>query len=261
MLAYLREIWRFRHIPMTQTAVDLKRGVRDMRLGPIWWILDPLLMMAVYYFLVVVIFHRGGPNYPVFLLAGLIPWQWFSGSLTACTASVKRNKGLVLQLKVPLFSLQLGTLFVNFVYMLLGLVVVLVFAGRIPGLELIYLIPLFVAEGLFTLGLGSILAIINVFVPDTQRFLPSVIRAWWYLSPVLYSGDRLLHSTHIPELAKQAYASNPFVTFMPAYREILLNGTIPNLTAVGVWIAVSAGMVFAGLLMLKNIQGRVVKFV
>jgi ABC-type polysaccharide/polyol phosphate export permease len=261
MIEYLKEIWRFRHIPATQVAVDLKRGVRDMRLGPIWWVLDPLMLMLVYYFVIQIIFHRGGPNYAVFLLAGLVPWYWFAQSLSRCTKSIRKNKGLVTKQKIPLFSLQLGSIMVNFVYMIFGLIIVILFAKRVPGLELIYLVPLFVAQGLFTLGLGSILAVINVFVPDMSQTLPVIIRLGRYLSPVLFSASRILDSPHVPDWAKQVYLLNPFATFLPKYRDILIKGHVPDLSVVGLWLIASAVLTIIGLFLMKSTEGRVLKFV
>lgn len=261
MIDYLKEIWRFRHVPITQAAVELKRGVRDTRLGPIWWVLDPILLMAVYYFVVQIIFDRGGPNYALFLLAGLVPYESFTKSMTACTASIKRNKGLVTQAKVPLFSLQIGTITTNLAYMGFGLAVVLVFGWRVPGVELIYLVPLVLAQALFTLAIGAIAAVVNVFIPDVQRLLPALIRAGRYVGPVLYSASRVLDSSSFPPLAKTLYQLNPFVTFLPGYRAILVDGVAPDLGAIGIWLCVSAVMAGMGLLMMKNMEGRVLKFV
>lgn len=260
MIEYLKELWQFRHIPMTQVAIDLKRGVREMRLGPIWWILDPLLLMLVYYFIVVIVFHRGSKNYPVFLLAGLIPWQWFSNSLSACTVSIRQSKGLVLQVKVPIFSLQLGALIVNLIYMLVGLVVVLVFARRFPGFELLYLVPVIIVQGAFTLGLGSLLAIVNVFAPDTHRLLPPLLRIWLYISPIMYEASTVLNSK-APSLFKQIYMINPFVPFLDAYHNILLTGTAPDLTGLIGWAFGSIALLLVGLTLTRKTQGRLLKFV
>lgn len=260
MIDYLKELWRYRHIPITQATIDLKRGVREMRLGPIWWILDPLLLMLVYYFIVVIVFHRGGPNYPVFLLAGLIPWQWFSNSLSACTNSIRQAKGLVLQVKVPIFSLQLGSLFVNLVYMLVGLIVVLAFARRMPGFEILYLIPVIIVQGMFTLGLGSLLAIVNVFAPDTHRFLSPLLRMWLYVSPIMYQTS-LVTDSHAPTIFKQIYMLNPFVSFLDVYHDVLLSGTVPNLGGLLGWTFGSAALLLVGLTMTKRTQGHLLKFV
>lgn len=260
MIEYLKELWRFRHIPMTQVAVELKRGVREMRLGPIWWLLDPLLLMAVYYFVFKVIFQRGGDNYAVFLLAGLIPWQWFSSSLTMCTGSIRLSRGLVLQVKVPIFSLQLGALFVNLVYMLLGLVVVLAFAQRFPGFELLYLVPVIAVQGIFTLGLGSLLAIANVYAPDTQRLLGPILRIGLYLSPIMYH-TAWVQQANLPELAKQIYMANPFVVFMDAYHSVLLSGNAPDLSGLQGWAAGSFLLLLLGMSMTQKMQGHLLKFV
>lgn len=260
MIDYLKELWLYRHIPITQAVVDLKRGVREMRLGPIWWILDPLLLMLVYYFIVVIIFKRGGPNYAVFLLSGLIPWQWFSTSLSSCTVSIRQAKGLVLQVKVPIFSLQLGSLLVNLVYMLVGLVVVLVFAHHVPGLELVYLIPVIAAQGAFTLGLGSLLAILNVFAADTQRFLSPLLRMWMYISPLMYDAS-LVQNSSAPSILKDLYMLNPFVPFLDAYHQILLHGQVPDLTGLIGWGCGSVALLIVGLTLTHRAQGHLLKFV
>jgi ABC-type polysaccharide/polyol phosphate export permease len=168
---------------------------------------------------------------------------------------------LVTKQKIPLFSLQLGAILINFIYMIFGIIIVLFFVWRLPGLELFYLIPLFVAQAVFTVGLGSILAVINVFVPDMSQILPFIIRLGRYMSPVLYAASRIVDSPHVPGWAKQLYLINPFAVFLPDYREILIKGAIPDLHAVGLWLLISMALLVIGLYMMKTMEGRVLKFV
>src|SRR5690625_7700054 len=88
MKLYFSEIKKRKDLLIYLVKSGLKAEHRNSYLGYFWWLLDPLLSAAVYYFLIVVILDRGGPDYPVYLIIGLIVWRWISSSLNSLASSI-----------------------------------------------------------------------------------------------------------------------------------------------------------------------------
>jgi len=238
---------------------DLKLSTANTWLGYLWWIVDPLFMMMVYYFVVHLLFERGGDNYHVFLLSALVAWQWFAKSISTCTAAFPRASVLISEVKFPLFTLLLVPTLVNGIYALFGFFVVLLFVGELPSIALLYLIPLMLVQVILILGLACFLSVLNVYARDVQRMIGFVLRAWWFMSPVLYGIELVLENDKIPQLVKDLFLLNPFSTLFPAYREILLNGQIPDMINVGLWGGGSLIVLQAGTLLLRKNENRIAK--
>ncbi|MCG8433572.1 MAG: hypothetical protein MJA83_06040, partial [Gammaproteobacteria bacterium] len=149
----------------------MRKSTVDLRLGPIWWLLDPLVMMAIYYFVVHLVLGRGGDNYHVFLLSGLVVWQWFARAMTRGTNAISSSVALITKIRIPLFTLLLAPVIVNMFYAIIGFMVVMLFAGQIPVFATLSLIPLMLVQCILTLALISFLSILRVFFADTGRLL------------------------------------------------------------------------------------------
>src|SRR5512144_1503557 len=97
----LREIWSRRRLTRYLVQADMHKTGADTLLGNVWWVLDPLLQMIVYVVLVKVIFDRGGPDYPLFVFAAILPWKWFSASINEAITSVTMRERIIKQVNFP----------------------------------------------------------------------------------------------------------------------------------------------------------------
>ncbi len=95
------EVFGRRRLIAYLVQADLHKKGADTLLGNVWWVLDPLLQMAVYVVLMSVIFQRGGPDYPLFILAAILPWKWFESMHPGLITSVSGAERLVEQIKFP----------------------------------------------------------------------------------------------------------------------------------------------------------------
>ena len=221
MIRTFRDLYRNRAVPFALIFNQLRRGTAGTRLGHLWWFLDPIIMMAIYYMVVVGVFERGGPDYHLFILSALIAWQWFARSVQAGTGAFRRSANIVKETSFPGMALVVTPLITNLIYALVGFVVVLLFALRMPTLDILWLPVIVIVQVLFTLAITPFLAIINVLLPDTERAIGFILRAWWFLSPVLYSAEMILEAERVPEWAKILFQMNPFTILLPAYRYVL----------------------------------------
>src|SRR5690625_2204070 len=142
MKAYIQEIKKRKDLIYYLVKSGLKAEHRNSYLGYFWWLLDPLLGVLVYYFLVVIILERGGENFAVFLVIGLVVWRWISSSINASAKSILRYSSIINQVYLPksIFPLSFTiTQLFNFIFGLIVIAIFLIFNGVIPGWQIVYL--------------------------------------------------------------------------------------------------------------------------
>lgn len=260
MIYAFREIYRFRHVPAALVYSALKKGTAGTRFGHLWWLIDPIVMMVVYYAVVVLIFERGGPGYHIFLLSALVSWQWFARSVQGATASLTQGANMLRVSNFPSLSLIISPIITNLIYALFGFTVVLFFSMRMPGFEIVYLPLIVIVQALFTFAITPMIALFNVLIPDTQRAIGFILRAWWFLSPVLYGVDRVLQANSIPEWAKTIFMANPFTILLPAYRHALTGAGGIDLLPIGYLTVASMAILQVSLFLYRRLERRVKKF-
>jgi ABC-type polysaccharide/polyol phosphate export permease len=211
---------------------DLRKKGSDTLLGNVWWILDPLLQMMVYVIVVSVIFDRGGPDYPLFVFAAILPWKWFSSSITDGIISVTGQDKLIRQIHFPKLVLPVSSVvsgIANFAFGLIPLfgLALLFYRDRITWTVL--LIPaIAVVQFVFTLGVTILLASLNVFYRDIGNVARHFLRLWFYLSPALYSIEQLRHATESLPFLGRILLLNPWATLFSAYHDVIFYGVLPD---------------------------------
>lgn len=142
MKNYIQEILRRKDLLFYLVKSGLKAEHRNSYLGYFWWLLDPLLNVLVFYFLVVIILDRGGENFGLFLVVGLVVWRWVSTSMNSASKSILRYSSIINRVYLPksLFpiSFTLTQLF-NFGFGLIVIAGFLIAYGVFPDWHVIYL--------------------------------------------------------------------------------------------------------------------------
>ena len=254
----LEEMFGRRRLTRFLVGADIKRTHADTLFGQLWWIIDPLLQMGVYIILVTVIFNRKTPDYPLFIFAAILPWKWFTATLSDATLSVTGRQTLIRQIQFPKIVLPTaaviaGTLSFAFGLVALG-VVYLFYLDRLTPWVL--LLPVIAAvQLLFTLGLGILLSSLNAFFRDIQNVLRHVLRLWFYLSPGLYSLSTIA-GTH--EIIYTILRLNPFAVLFDSYRSVIWGSEI---TVAGTTTYLPPGPPnWLGLLVLSGVSGLLLLF-
>ena len=223
---------------------DVKVRYKQTTLGVAWALIQPLLTMIVF----AVIFGRiaklpsEGVPYPLFTLAGLLPWQMFAASLNGSANSLVGSAGLVTKvyfprLVIPLASVA-GTL-VDFAISFVLLLGMMAYYQAWPTANVVYL-PLFVLWALAAaFGVGLWFSALNVRFRDVQYVLPFLMQVWLFASPVAYSASLVTSPA-----GRLVYGLNPMAGIVQGFRWALLGAAPP-----GAWIGVSlvmTGLVVAG---------------
>lgn len=260
LISALREELGTWSLFVTLLFSDLRQNAATTRLGMLWWFLDPLAMMAVFYFLVRIVFERGGEDYHLFILSALIGWQWFARSINACAGAVSGSAGLLAKSRMPLLLAVVVPISSNAIYCFFGFIAIKLIAWTPVTSDIVWLVAAMFIQFLLTAGLGSLLAIANVYVPDTRRALGFVLRAWWFLSPVLYDVAQIVDSDRVPEWAKTAFMLNPMTTLLPMYRSALLNYEIIGMDRLLLIGISSVCILLLGIYLLRRLGRHFLKY-
>ena len=227
---------------------QMARSYQASYLGLLWAFLSPLLMVA----LLTVIFSEligikfrevtSNPslNFGLYLYCGLLPFLTYSQALSRGVNVVRRNSSLVQGVIFPLEVLPVTTVAASLVQNVLGvgaLLVVLVVLGQQLHLTTLLLPLVLVPQILFTLGLSYLMAVAGTYVPDIRETLRAVIRATFFITPILWPAGR------VPKEWSFLVDYNPLAVLVNAYRDLILEGELPGLES-AMWFSLFAAALF-----------------
>lgn len=219
---------------------DIKVKYGASFLGYFWSFLEPLLLTAVYYFVFGQVARIGSQNYPLFLITGVLPWLWFTHCVQAGMKGLTRQSGLITKVRVPREVFPLGVVGAKTFEFVVSLLVIAMFAlvFRVgPSYLLSYALLAFVLQLILVTGIVMLVSAVNVMVRDLERLTRIILRAGFYLSPVLYPVARVTRSEDIPEWVSVIYQANPMVGLLSMYRA----GFFPDYAPTQAQVMVSAG--------------------
>lgn len=234
------EIYHYRTMIASLIQRDLRGRYKGSVLGFAWTFLNPLLQLMVYTVVFSVIMRSGIKDYYLFLFVALIPWIFFSASLTGGASCIWTQKELVKKIYFPREVLPISHVTCQLVNMLLSFIVVfaaLIVSGKGVRIELLpYLIPVIFVEYLLALGIAFVTSSLTVYFRDLEHILGVVALAWQFLSPIMYSID------DVPERWRGIFMLNPMSSVIIAYRDILYYQQVPHMKTL--LMAVSLGVLF-----------------
>jgi len=236
MIERIGELIRYRGLLRSLIVRNLKLRYKSSMLGFAWSLLSPLLMMGAFTFVFTVLMPSGQvENYPLFILCGLLPWQFFSSSLSYSVGTVVHNAHLVKKIYFPREILPLASVVSNLVDFLIAsliLLLLLPLLGNEFSLRLLLLPLVMLMEALFTLGLSFVLSALNVLYRDVQQLMGFVLLMWFFFTPVFYSLEHTMPTYTVSGMAldirEWVYRVNPLAAYVDAYRAILYGRTMPS---------------------------------
>jgi len=233
-----KDIYRYRFVLSALVAKELKAEYRSMALGFLWSLLNPLVMLAVLSF-VLVWFFRGNWNAPSLVVVGLVPYNFFSYCLSGCSSSIIGNSTLVKHVSFPRQILPVAMILNHLVHFAIQstlIVSVLAVFGPAEGASvltpnLLWLVPVFTLHLGLCVGVGLLVAALNVVYRDTRYIIESSLQVLFWLSPVLYSARDAFSASQKAwvHYVYYGYYMNPLSGVLSSYRAILYYGTAPNL--------------------------------
>ena len=239
----LRALWEYRELLYFLVWRDVKVRYKQTALGVAWIILQPVVSTVIFTFIFGGLLNvpSNGLPYAVFAYAGLLPWQYFAGSLTRTSTNLVDNANLVSKVYFPRLVIPLSGVVSGLVDFAVGLVIlfVLMLLFRLPLSPAVLLLPVFLLLALITaLGFGLWLSALNVRFRDIKQLIPFIVQIWMYLTPVIYPVDLL------PAPLRPLLALNPMTGVVSGFRWAVLGdaATATGLEAPGLLFALSVVM-------------------
>jgi lipopolysaccharide transport system permease protein len=249
----LRELFNYRELLFFLVWRDVKVRYKQTFLGVTWALLQPLLAMLIF----TVVFGRvsgirpSGIPYAVFVYAGLLPWTYFSASLTSSSNSLVTNANLVTKVYFPRLIIPIAAVAVPIVDFLLAGVVLgglMGWYGVTPSWHIVFL-PLFLGLTLVTaLGIGMLLSAVNVRYRDVPFAIPFLMQVWLFASPVIYA------VTFVPARWRWLLSLNPMTGVLEGFRWCLLGQSAPEPWVLSVSIAVALAASVLGLVYFRRVE-------
>jgi len=250
----LKELYDYRQMIYGLVKKELRGRYKGSVLGFLWTFINPLLQLLVYTMVFSVIMRNGIEKYYIFLFVGLVPWIFFSTSITGGSSSIIHSKDLIKKIYFPREVLPISTVTSNFVNMLLTFLVVfavlLVTRFGFNFVAILYLPIIMIVEYLLALGFALLASVLTVYFRDLEYILGIITMAWIYLTPVMYSVE------NVPDRLKPILNINPMTPIITAYRDVLYYKQVPHLSTL--LSALLVGIVFCvlGYIIFRLLQKR-----
>ena len=253
-----REVASRRRLIRYLVQADLRKKGADTLLGNLWWVIDPLLQMTVYVILVSFIFQRSRPDYPLFIFAAILPWKWFTSSVTDAIGSVTSQDRLIRQVQFPKIVLPVAAVssgVVNLAFGLIPLVGLLVLFYPHRASLYVALLPAVAAvQFLFTMAMALVVASVNVFFRDVSNVARHGLRLWFYLSPGLYSIEQVHELAGRYGYLGTLMALNPFSVLFESYRDVIYDQAMPDWAGLLALAAVSLVLLVVAAVLFKRLE-------
>lgn len=249
----LIELAQYRDLLYTLTVHRIKVRYKQSILGMSWAIVQPVSMMIAFtaVFSLIARFPSGDVPYAIFVYAGLLPWNSFSGSVTNATGGLVNHSHLITKVYFPREILPityvLAALFDSFIAS--TVMAALMVYYRVPlTARALYAIPIIALLTLFSLSMSLFLSATQVRFRDIGMSMPLLLQLWMFATPILYP------LSAVPVGLRDVYMLNPLVSIIESFRQAILYGTTPDLASLGKSAFISILLLIASYVYFKKIE-------
>jgi lipopolysaccharide transport system permease protein len=249
----LKELWEYRELLYFLVWRDVKVRYKQTAIGAAWAIIQPFLTMVIF----TLVFDKfakmpsNGLPYPIFSFAALLPWTYFSRSLTQSVLSVVNNANLITKVYFPRLALPIAAILgglIDLAISFIFLVGMMIWYGIMPGWAILTL-PVFVLLTILTaLSVSLWLAVSNVRYRDVGQAIPFLVQIWMFVSPVAYP------VSVVPEKWRLLYELNPMVGVIEGFRWALTGSDKPPLAPIILSTIIVCVLLYGGILYFKKME-------
>ncbi|WP_345799738.1 ABC transporter permease [Marinobacter bryozoorum] len=227
----VRELWLYRGFITGTVKREFQSKYLNSLLGVAWTVIQPLAMIIVYTLIFSQIMQAKLPGventfgYSIYLCSGILTWGLFAEITGRAQNLFLENANLLKKLSFPWFCLPVTVVLsgcLNFLIIFALFALFLIFTGNFPGWIVLAIIPVLLLQLLFSISLGLVLGILNVFFRDVGQLFAVVLQFWFWLTPIVYPLSIL------PEQLQQLIHLNPLTGLMGAYQGLFVSAQVPD---------------------------------
>ncbi len=271
IFADVREVVASRELLVNFVRRELRSKYKGTALGWAWSLINPLATTAIFTVVFSTIMRVDPPvgvdglhNYPLFLLCGLLTWNFMAGSVQSAQGVLIANGNLIKKTYFPRRLLVIATILaalVSYAIEMVVLAALFLVAGVnvLPWIPLVAVVMTIVA--CFSLGLGLMLSVVNVYFRDMAHFIALFMQVWFYVTPIIYPITLVSQIENGPGWASglplvRIFQANPMTGFVESIRDMLYSGHAPSWALLAYCLAVSLVAVWLGNLVFGRLERR-----
>ncbi len=246
-----KELYAYRELLKTNVQKEIRGKYKGSFLGVLWSFLNPLLMVLVYALVFPYIMRMNVPNYLVYLITGVIPWNFFTTCITTGCNCVWINGGIIKKVYFPREILPISVVAAGLINFLISCVIILIFTifgGIGISIQLLWLPLIAIIQSALSLGLLFVLSAINVYVRDIEYLVAFLLNLLFYATPILYTASMF------PSKVRWVLYLNPMSTIVDAYRNIFYYKVMPNLPSLALVGILSFIILIIGYIIFRKLE-------
>ena len=251
MKKVFKDLYNYRELLKTNVKKEIRGKYKNSFLGVLWSFLNPLLQIAVYAIVFQIILKNPQENYTIFICCGLIPWTFFSSTISRAAFTMVENGNLLKKVYFPREILPISIVTSEAVNFLISTIIIIAFVifGGVGLSKYIVFYPLvLIAQYILLIGISLIVSSISVYVRDLQHLIGVALQLFFYATPIVYSANV------IPDNLKWILNLNPMTYIIEAYRDIFYNQTMINIQPLFILIIISVALCIIGYLIFNKLQ-------
>ena len=256
MSGIIHEMWQTKGLLFNFAISDLKIRYKSSALGIAWSLIEPLIMLGVLFFVFSTLFKFEIPNFPIYLLLGLITWNFFKNSTNFALLSLVNRTSLITQVYFPRSIPAISSCLSASIMLIIELGVLgifMVILGFVPPITILLLPLVFLMGLVIVLGISLPLSVLNVKFRDMEFIWGIVIHAGFFLTPIFYQFDML------PEYIQNILQFSPTVQIVTMAHHLTLYGDLPSTTTILYSIFSTLLILAIGYGVFRKLQARIVE--
>ena len=248
-----KELYQYRELLKTNVKKDIRGKYKASFLGVLWSFINPLLSVIVYAIVFHYIMRFNIDHYLIYLIAGIIPWTFFTSAINTGMNSILFNADIIKKVYFPRLILPISSVtscLVNFLISCIIILLFVVFSGVGISIYLVFLPIVVIIQYVLCLGIAFILSAIEIYVKDVEHIINFFISMLFYVTPILYTPD------YVPSNMKFILKLNPMAYIIDAYHSVFYYKSMPNLFELGMVFVFSLLVLLIGYHIFQKLQRK-----
>lgn len=246
-----KELYQYRELLKTNVKKEIRGKYKGSFLGVLWSFVNPLLMVLVYAIVFPYIMKNTEPNYLIFLIVAIIPWNWFTTVVGQGSGTFIYNSNIIKKVYFPREIMPISIVTSGLVNFLISCAIILIFliASGIGISKYILFLPIIAfIQYLLSLAIVFVLSAINVYIRDVEYIVNFIVMMLFYATPILYNPSLIGGKLAI------IFKCNPMAHIISAYRDIFFYQKMPNFSALSIVGICSLILVYLAYKLFKHLE-------